>query len=104
MRPGGNGGGGGAGGGGLGGAIVNSSTGNLTIKPRLGAKKNSKQFKATDLITANKANGGARAELAAPREPPRRGSGGTPGGADGTAVPRQPRHRRDRPARASAAG
>ena len=86
---GGNGGGGGAGGGGFGGAIINSSTGNLTIKPRLGAKKNSKQYKATNLITANKANG-APEELLAPREPPRRGWAEHPGGAAGTAFPGNP--------------
>ena len=50
---GGSGGAGGEGATGSGGGIFNSATGTLTIKPRLGAKKGSKQAKATDTITAN---------------------------------------------------
>ena len=82
---GGDGGTGGAGGSGLGGGIFNQTTGTLTIQPRLGAKKSSKQSKATDTITGNQANrglggagwlgGGAQAGL-----------GGTPGGFPGTAI------------------
>ena len=55
---GGNGGNGGVGGSGLGGGIFNQTTGTLTIQPRLGAKKGSKQSKATDTITGNQANRG----------------------------------------------
>jgi hypothetical protein len=47
---------GGDGGLGMGGGIFNANTGALTIKPRQGAKKGSKQAKATDVITANLAN------------------------------------------------
>jgi hypothetical protein len=42
----------------LGGAIFNALTASLTIDPRLGAKKGSRQSKATDVITANQANRG----------------------------------------------
>ena len=52
----GNGGTGGDGGFGIGGGIFNAMNGTLTIKPRQGAKKGSKQAKATDLITTNQAN------------------------------------------------
>ena len=53
---GGNGGGGGEGGIGQGGGIFDATTGTLTIQPRLGVKKGTKQAKATDVITANQAN------------------------------------------------
>jgi hypothetical protein len=55
---GGTGGSAGAGGVGLGGAIFNAGNASLTIDPRLGAKKGSRQSKATNLITANQANRG----------------------------------------------
>ena len=42
----------------MGGGIFNATTGTLTLKPRLGAKKGSKQAKATDVITANQALAG----------------------------------------------
>ena len=51
----GNGGAGGGSGAGRGGGISNLPGGTLTIQPRLGAKKGSKQSKATNLITANQA-------------------------------------------------
>ena len=50
-----NGGSGGSGGDAFGGAIDNSATGVLTIKPRFGAKRGSKQFRVTNMITANQA-------------------------------------------------
>ena len=40
---------------GVGGGIFNATTGTLTLKPRLGAKKGSSQAKATDVITTNQA-------------------------------------------------
>ncbi len=52
---GGTGGAGGEGATGAGGGIFNATTGNLTLKPRLGAKKGSKQAKSTDTITTNNA-------------------------------------------------
>jgi hypothetical protein len=58
IGDGGTGGSAGAGGGGLGGAIFNSINASLTIDPRLGARKGSRQSKATDVITANQANRG----------------------------------------------
>ncbi|MFO0893192.1 MAG: hypothetical protein U0790_29145, partial [Isosphaeraceae bacterium] len=82
----GNGGNGGAGGSALGGAILNVNGGVLTIRPRLGAKRNSPQSRATNLITGNQANrglpgaGGLAGNLQV-------GGGGTPGGAAGTAFP-----------------
>jgi hypothetical protein len=45
------GGSGGTGGDALGGAISNATTGILTIKPRSGARRGSKQFRATNLVT-----------------------------------------------------
>ena len=54
----GNGGDGGEGGGGIGGGIANFAGGNLTIQPRFGAKKGSKQSRATNVITANLAVAG----------------------------------------------
>ena len=55
---GGTGGDGGVGNAGLGGAIFNATTGTLTIAPRTGARRGSKQSKSTDTITANQAIGG----------------------------------------------
>jgi hypothetical protein len=52
---GGNGGASGEGAGGVGGGIFNATTGNITLKPRLGATKGSRQAKATDVITTDKA-------------------------------------------------
>ncbi len=40
---------------GVGGGIFNATTGTLTLKPRLGVTKGSRQAKATDVITTNKA-------------------------------------------------
>jgi hypothetical protein len=48
---------GGAGGRGSGGGIFNAKGAILTIDPRLGARKGSRQSKATDTITANQATG-----------------------------------------------
>ena len=52
----GDGGEGGDGGFGMGGGIFNSTSGTLSIDPRQGAKKGSKQAKSIDLITANQAH------------------------------------------------
>ena len=86
---GGTGGDGGEGASGVGGGIFNATTGTLTLKPRLGAKKGSKQAKATDVITTNQAlaasggqagaGGGATA-----------GAGRSPFGVNGVATPGQP--------------
>jgi hypothetical protein len=70
----------------MGGGIFNANTGALTIKPRQGVKKGSKQAKATDLITANQAHlapggAGGRSSTASTGGP-----GGSPNGAAGTAV------------------
>ncbi len=83
---GGNGGSGGNSGNGAGGGINNLATGVLTINPRSGAKKASKQFKATDVITANSASsapvgGGSNLGIA------QAGTGGSPSGTAGTAFP-----------------
>lgn len=83
---GGNGGSGSNGGSGNGGGINNLATGVLTINPRLGAKKGSKQFKATDTITANSAHlglGGSGGNLGIGQA----GIGGGPNGAAGTSFP-----------------
>ena len=69
---GGNGGNGGNAGNADGGAINNLASGILTIKPRLGAKKGSKQSKATDLITGNSAHAESGGRWRKP--------GGRPGG------------------------
>src|SRR5262249_20958973 len=62
---------GGAGGNGLGGGVFNATSGILTIAPRQGARKGSRQSQSTNTITANQANRGLG------------GSGGTGGGASG---------------------
>ena len=70
---------------GIGGGIHNADATTLVIQPRLKAKKGSKQSKATDLITGNKALagiGGAPGTGASATA----GTGGTVGGADGTAT------------------
>jgi hypothetical protein len=80
------GGNGGDGGNGGGGAINNLASGVLTINPRLGAKKGSKQFKATDVITGNSAHAGpgsAGGSLGVAQA----GTGGSPSGAAGTSFP-----------------
>jgi hypothetical protein len=41
---------------GQGGGILDMTSGSLSLEPRLGAKRGSKQAKATDVITANQAN------------------------------------------------
>ena len=80
------GGSGGSGGGGSGGGIDNDTGGVLTINPRLGAKKGSKQAKATSLVTTNQANlgqagaGGARGNINVVA------TGGSPGGTAGQTV------------------
>ena len=85
----GNGGAGGFGSGGEGGAIANFAGGNLTIKPRLGAKKGSKQSRATNLITANQAIAGPGAPGGAAGQAGG-GLGGASGGAAGLAHPGNP--------------
>ncbi len=75
---------GGNGGNGLGGAVNNSATGTLIINPRLGAKKSSKQGKATDLITTNAASGGIGGTGTAAGSV-HGGAGGSPGGTAGQA-------------------
>jgi hypothetical protein len=81
---GGNAGNGGGGGNGLGGAIFNANTAALTIAPRLGAKKGSKQSNASDTITANQAilGAGGRGGLGGGASA---GNGGAPNGSAGTA-------------------
>ena len=64
--PGGN---GGVGSNGLGGGIFNGTTGTLTISPRLGTRKGSRQSNATNTITANHADRGPEGPAA--REGPR---------------------------------
>ena len=77
---------GGNGGFGVGGGIFNAANARLTIDPRLGAKKGSRQSKATNTITDNQANsglggaGGQGGDDVA-------GLGGRPNGLFGTAVP-----------------
>jgi hypothetical protein len=86
---GGNGGAGGEGASGVGGGIFNATTGTFTLKPRLGAKKGSKQAHATDVITTNQAlagsggQGGAGGGATA-------GAGSSPFGANGAANAGQP--------------
>ncbi len=80
---GGDGGNGNNGGNGEGGAVFNDPSSTLTINPTKGAKKGSKQSKATDLVTANHALGGF-AGAAGPAGQPHVGIGRAPGGADGT--------------------
>ena len=86
---GGNGGNGGTGGRGVGGGIWSAASSTLTIDPRLGAKKGSKQSKARDTITLNLANfgvggaGGAAGNGGG-------GKGGLPGGTAGLAFPGKP--------------
>jgi hypothetical protein len=74
------------GGAGLGGAVFNNAVGaSLTIDPRLGAKKGSRQAKATDVITSNQANsglGGAGGQGGEAFE----GIGGQPNGVVGSAT------------------
>ena len=70
---------------GIGGGIFDGNNAPLTINPRLGARKNSSQSSATDLITANQAllgQGGAPATGGSATA----GLGGNPGGATGNAV------------------
>jgi hypothetical protein len=74
---------GGNGGNGLGGAILNGATGTLTIDPRQGARKGSRQSKATNTITSNQAvqgAAGAKGEGSLGQS----GDGGTPNGARGS--------------------
>jgi hypothetical protein len=83
---GGNGGIGGESGIGIGGGVFVANTGSLTLKPRLGAKKGSKQAGATNVITANQANAGS-AGGAGPGGSATLGAAGTPGGISGRATP-----------------
>jgi hypothetical protein len=76
---------GGNGGAGSGGGAANQSGGILVINPRLGAKKNSKQARASSLFTANQALGGRGGSFGAVGNG-NGGSGGTPGGTPGTGV------------------
>jgi hypothetical protein len=82
----GNGGAGGSSGAGFGGGIANFPGGTLTIEPRLGAKKRSKQSKATDIITANQADT-APGALGGAAGVPQAGVGGSPSGAAGVVHP-----------------
>ena len=78
----GNGGNGGESGISEGGGIFDANTGNITINPRLGAKKGSAQAAATDLITGNQAfSSGAGTPVAAGNR--FLGFGGTPHGESG---------------------
>ena len=65
------------------------TSGTLTIAPRLGTKKGSKQSKATDTITANQANGGP-AGLGGAGGGAAGGQGQAPGGTAGQAFPGTP--------------
>jgi hypothetical protein len=86
---GGSGGNGGDGGDGFGGAINNLPSGIITIKPRLGARKGSKQSRAVNQFTKNLANqgdggGGGTNGTATP------GPGGSPSGTTGAIDPSLP--------------
>jgi hypothetical protein len=73
---------GGNGGNGSGGGVWAGSTGNLTLAPRMGVTKGSKQFRATNSITANQANrgtGGAGGPIGGATI----GKGGSPNGSPG---------------------
>ena len=83
---GGNGGNGGESGIGIGGGVFVANTGTFTLKPRLGAKKGSKQASATDVITTNQANAGS-AGSAGLAGSATLGAAGTPGGISGKATP-----------------
>jgi hypothetical protein len=80
---------GGLGGSGLGGAISNARSAILTIDPRLGSRKGSRQSRAANTITANQATlglGGSAGMVGAGQA----GQGGAPNGAPGSAVPGTP--------------
>jgi len=79
----------GEGGIGQGGGIEDTSSGTLVIAPRQGAKKGSKQAKATDVITSNQALS-ATAGAAGHGGTATPGVGGFLGGNPGTAVQGQP--------------
>ena len=80
---GGNGGNGGESGIGIGGGVFVANTGTFTLKPRLGAKKGSKQASATDVITANQANAGSPGSAGLGGSATG-GAAGTPGGLPAT--------------------
>jgi hypothetical protein len=86
---GGNGSDGGAGGRGLGGAIWTSLSSRLTIDPRLGAKRGSKQSMASNTITLNQANLGAGGAGGAGGDA-QGGRAGLPGGVAGLRFPGRP--------------
>ncbi len=71
---------------GEGGGIAVDTSGTLVLKPRLGAKKGSKQAGATDVITSNSATPGGlgTAGLPGANIAPGTGTGGSPGGNNGT--------------------
>jgi hypothetical protein len=71
---------------GSGGGIANFAGATLTIEPRLDAKKRSQQSKATNLISANEADGGT-GNLGSDAGVPQAGAGGSPSGAAGHTHP-----------------
>jgi hypothetical protein len=73
----------------IGGGIIVDAAGSLVLKPRLGARKGSKQASATDVITSNKAvAGGVALGGASKGGSAAAGGGGSgqPAGANGTAT------------------
>ncbi len=73
----------------IGGGIIVDAAGSLVLKPRLGAKKGSKQASATDVITSNTALAGGTAVLGAAGGAGATagvGGSGQPPGANGTAT------------------
>ncbi len=85
---GGDGGNGGEGASGVGGGIFNATTGTLTLKPELGAKKGSKQAHATDVVTTDQALAGSGGQAGAGGGATA-GAGTSPFGVNGAANPGQ---------------
>jgi hypothetical protein len=83
----GNGGDGGGSGGGSGGGIANFPGGTLTVEPRLGTKKGSKQSKATNLIVANQAIAAGSGAIGGAAGVANAGAGGSPNGVAGLTPP-----------------
>ena len=79
---------------GEGGGIAVDPSGTLVLKPRLGAKKGSKQAGATDVITGNSATPGAPGTAGSPGAniAPGTGTGGSPPGKNGVFTVGQPGH------------
>jgi len=77
-----------------GGGIIVDVSGTLSLEPRLGAKKGSKQASATDLITGNSATPGAAGTAGSPTPniAPGTGGGFNPPGQNGTLKVGQPGH------------